>query len=389
MRAPAVAAIGDLGDPLGFPVDLPPGVAAERGADGAEVIGVEARQLVGHQKEALVVDGGRVAWRLSSDEGSYLDGTDLAPFPLGFFSAGLVSDLHGTLERLARARGLTVAQVRIRLSTHYWLAGSFRSGSAEGHAETPDIRIDVTSPDALPDLQELVADAVATSAGLALVRRPLTEGTFALHLNGRRRPVEDLPESPTVDVRDPLRTYGSPPRPSGAAARHDLIEKTGHTERGAPQVLPVTESRRRTFSVQGEGVSAADGLIECETWPVAPGASHFVLRSDESGAGRAPAGLALAAAGIAFCYLTQLARFVHGMGLPVRNARLVQFLPVSGTAGAPGPIDTHLFLDGVAPEDVHRRLVSVAARTCYLHATARAALEPRVELRVRSGQVGS
>jgi len=388
VRAPAGAAITDLGDPLGFPVDLPAGRGVQRGADDVEVIRVEARQLVGHQKEALVVDGDGVAWRLSSDEGSYLDGTDLAPFPLGFFSAGLVSDLHGTLERLARARGLMVSQVRLRLSTHYWLAGSFRSGSAEGHAETPDIRIDVTSPEALPDLQQLVRDAVAAAPGLALLRRPMAEGTFALHLNGRRRPVEDVPESPVVDVRDPLRSHGSPPRPGRATARHDVIEKTDRAERGAPQILPVTESGRRTFSVEGEGVLGADGLIECETWPVAPGASHFVLRSDESGTDRAPSGLALAAAGIAFCYMTQLARFIHGMGLPVRNARLVQFLPVSGTADAPGPIDTHLFLDGAAPEDAHRRLISVAARTCYLHATARAALEPRIELQVRGGPVG-
>jgi len=388
VSGPAGAAITDHGDPLAFPVDLPVRRTAPRRTQEGDVVRVEARQLSGHQKEALVMAGGSVAWRLTSDEGSYLEGTDLAPFPLGFFSAGLLSDLHGTLGALAGARGLTVSQVRIRLTTHYWLGGSFRSGSAEGHAETPDIRIDVVSPDETADLQELVRDAVATSPGLALLRRPLAAGTFALHLNGRRRPVEGVPESPVEEVLDPLLAHASPPRPGSAAVRPDLIEKVGRIEHGVPEVLPVTETGRRVFSVQGEGTVADDGLTECETWPVAPGASHFVLRCDESGEDRAPSGLALVGAGIAFCYMTQLARFVHAMDLQVRNARLVQFLPSGPAAGAPGPIDTHLFLDGSAPEEVHRRLVSVAARTCYLHATALARLEPRVELRVRGRDDG-
>jgi hypothetical protein len=51
------------------------------------VFQVEARAMTYHQKEAVVsevIQG--VAWRITSDEGAALEGTDLAFFPLGFFS---------------------------------------------------------------------------------------------------------------------------------------------------------------------------------------------------------------------------------------------------------------------------------------------------------------
>jgi hypothetical protein len=75
------------------------------------------------------------------------------------------------------------------------------------------------------------------------------------------------------------------------------------------------------------------------------------------------------------------------MHLPIKRIRLVQFNPYRLTAesagqvrGAAGPIDTHLFLDGEAPEETHARLLRIAARTCYLHATAEASLEPAVRV---------
>jgi hypothetical protein len=74
---------------------------------GRDVFKVEARQLAGHQKEAVVTEGeAGAAWRLASDEGKHLKGTDLAPFPLGFFNAGLHADLINRVLRGAREREL-------------------------------------------------------------------------------------------------------------------------------------------------------------------------------------------------------------------------------------------------------------------------------------------
>ena len=44
-----------------------------------------ARALEGMQKEAVVTCANTgTAWRMLCDEGPWLNGTDLAPFPLGF-----------------------------------------------------------------------------------------------------------------------------------------------------------------------------------------------------------------------------------------------------------------------------------------------------------------
>ena len=79
------------------------------------------------------------AWRLTSDEGKHLRGTDLAPFPLGFFNAGMQSDLYGRVRAVAATRNVALDHVEIRVANHYWLTGSFIHGTGEGHAEAPDI----------------------------------------------------------------------------------------------------------------------------------------------------------------------------------------------------------------------------------------------------------
>ena len=98
------------GDPLAFKVRQS---TAQFSASGRDVIKVEARQMAGHQKEAVVTAGANgSAWRLTSDEGKHLRGTDLAPFPLGFFNAGMQSDLYGRIRTLAATRGIALGSNR-------------------------------------------------------------------------------------------------------------------------------------------------------------------------------------------------------------------------------------------------------------------------------------
>src|SRR5882757_9026676 len=133
------------GDPLAFRLRQGRGRSPLLGT-GRDVIKVEARQLAGHQKEAVGTqraDGS--AWRLTSDEGKHLRGTDFAPFPLGFFNAGMQSDLYGRIRTLAAARNIALANLEIRVANHYWLTGSFIHGTGEGHAEAPDIDVRVAS----------------------------------------------------------------------------------------------------------------------------------------------------------------------------------------------------------------------------------------------------
>src|SRR5215207_9818604 len=216
--------IESQGDPLAFRLRQGSGRSPLSG-NGRDAIKVEARQLAGHQKEAVVTEGADgTAWRLTSDEGRHLRGTDLAPFPLGFFNAGLQSDLYGRIARIAAQRAIPLETVAIRVANHYWLTGSFIHGTGEGHAEAPDIDVRVESHADTDTIRALVAAAMDASPAIALLRTPLTRNTFALHINGRRREVLDIAESPG-EASDPYRAYARAPRLLDPKARRDLIEK--------------------------------------------------------------------------------------------------------------------------------------------------------------------
>jgi hypothetical protein len=359
--------------------------------DGHDTIKIEARQMAGHQKEAVVTDGVRgSAWRLTSDEGKHLKGTDLAPFPLGFFNAGMQGDLYRRLRLLAAARGIALDRIEIGVVNHYWLTGSFIHGTGEGHAEPPDIEVRIESAASRDQIEALVADALDASPAIALLRAPIQGNTFALYINGRRRPVEGVANSPTPEPGDPYRVYGHAPRPLDGNGQRDVIAKTGQQEQGTPEPASPTVTNRLIRNILGEGrPRGGDGLFAVDTWLGMPGCSHFLLASDAGETGAAPCGLALLSAGIAFCYMTQLSRYIENMKMKIGGVRLVQFSPYrAGAHAAAEPVDTHLFLNGEAPDEMHLQLLTIAARTCYLHAACKTPTEPKVRI-VHNGQASA
>ena len=108
-------------------------------------------------------------------------------------------------------------------------------------------------------------------------------------------------------------------------------------------------------NVIGEGGDLGpSGMYATDTRLGMPGTSHFRLISKESRNDSAPSGLALLSAGIAFCYMTQLSRYIESMKMDVHGVRLVQFNPyVVGARATAEPIDTHLFLNGDAAPETH------------------------------------
>lgn len=366
------------------------------GLPGADLLVAEARQLGHHFKEALVQEGAAgSSWRMTSDEGSYLGGTDLAPFPLGFFNAGLQSDLAGRVSTLAKSRGIAFSQLSIGVSTHYSLSGSFVQGTGKGYAEAVGAHVALQTAAGDATLEALVRDALAQSPAYDLVTRRL-ENTFALYCNGRRRNPTSLPASPAAAAMDPFLKYAKPPAPlAGTAAPGDLIIKTGEKTAGSSSAASSTPppGGRVTWAVNGEGeFDQATGLYRCKVALDRPGSSHFAYVCDETAADRAPSGLALISAAIAFCYMTQLSRYIEAMELAIRNVRLVQHSPFAVSAGALGvasPCDTHLFMQGEAAEDMFERLQLVAANTCYLHRTMLEATPLKVTLSNGGRQIGA
>lgn len=375
-------AIADSGHPLGFRVSRGARPDVILPAGGESLYTVEAHIMAGHQKEAVVTEGaGGSRWRLVSDEGRHLGGLDVAPFPLGMFNAGICGDLQGRIAALAGARGLAGAVTTLHLRNFYWLTGSFAKGTGEGHVDPPEVRARLAPGADAAAVRRLIGDAIDASPAFAAMRTAL-RNTFTLTINGRRRAIGSMPTSDAPDAPDPFVTYSRPPQPEPGAALPDPIRKTPQVEEGTLAPAPTGTTTKIVRTVSGLSTLEENGISATDTWLELPGVSHFVMRADDRpGSEEAPTGLAFVTAGIAFCFMTQLSRYIEHMKLDISGVRLVQsgtFSAAPNEAAQAGPVHTHLFLNGRAPDALHENLMLIAARTCYLHATLAAALEPRI-----------
>lgn len=383
------------GHPLAFKYGQGAGRPAVLGGGAArDVYVTEVRTLDGYQKEGIIHEGeAGSAWRLTTDEGLHLGGEDIAPFPLGFYNAGMHSDLVGRLLTIARARNIRIDDLQINLKNGYYVIGSFVRGDAKGHVEPSRVEAKISSPASAADISALVRDAVKASPAMATQTTNLTN-TFAIYVNGRRRVVTSLPNSETPDAPDPYRTYNAAPSPlAGADELDDIIWKTGHTNEGEiqPAINGTDDKVKRIVrTITGDSVLLDPaGIVETKAVLGLPGMSEFGFKTDERVDGdQAPSGLSLIAAGIAFCYLTQLERYTIHQKFNIRGARLVQYTPFSLTGdpadgswtGHAEPADTHLFLSGEEDDETHEKLMKIAATVCYLHATLADSVQPDVSV---------
>ena len=237
--------------------------------------------------------------------------------------------------------------VEIRVVNHYWLTGSFIHGTGEGHAEAPDIDVRV---------QQRRSDRDDAGAGrrrdgrLARhrirARAARRQHLCALHQWSPPARSRASPTLPPANAGDPYRVYARAPRPIDVkrASRSDREDRSSRAGRdraglgdGHQQAHPQISSARVTSL-------GRDGMYAVDTWLGMPGTSHFRLMSDESGAGAAPSGLALLSAGIAFCYMTQLSRYIENMKMKIHGVRLVQFNPLSGGSDGCGRADRYASL---------------------------------------------
>jgi len=355
--------------------------------DAQDLFITQARAMGGHQKEAVVTEGQQgSSWRMVSDEGPALKGTDLAPFPLGYMSAGLQADLLHRITQLANTQGIDLQVLVCNLENDYMFEGSFFKGTGQGFAYRPRFRVQMNSQAPADLVRHLVQQAVAASPLLASWASPL-HNTFALYANGRDVTLRDLAPSPTM-ADDPFKTWSQAPAPlKGADVLDDIVSKSQPVEVKNPTQPSGWEAGRVDIPIHGR-CESANGIGRSVTWANRLGGSAFAIQSDDRSSGdQAPSALAHAYAGIAFCFMTQLLRYVEHHHMKVRALRLVQLSPcriASGVAQAL-PLDTHVFVHTEESDEVMERLVQMSARTCYLHAALSGALPPEVEL-ILNGQ---
>ena len=133
------------------------------------------RQMALLQKESIGYEGDLKSnsWRLTSDEGGHLNGTDLAPFPLGFFNASIHGDIVGNIYKASKINNISFEEIKCEVKNSYYLTGSFVKGDGKGHAEPTEINLEIKSSEDKIKIEELIKNASKNSPVLTALRTPL------------------------------------------------------------------------------------------------------------------------------------------------------------------------------------------------------------------------
>jgi organic hydroperoxide reductase OsmC/OhrA len=377
----------DGGKPLFFKVAHPDELAfGPPPAGKGQAVRAAVRSLSLMQKEALVASSGSGAiWRLASDEGAYLEGDDEAPCPLAFFTTGMVASYMNAVLALARQRGIALRGVRLVQDNHYTMEGSALQGTMTGGALQVELVAEFDSDADRETLTGLVQDAIAAAPINGLLRG-VHESVFSLSRNGARIGTQRVRSIERAVELDPtLLERVQPARGdwSGLVVRGGLTPKTEEATSSTGSSYQEHQSRR--LHVRGICTLRPDGIKAIEQHLYNPHGSIFHLLSEEGtdgGQGRAPDALSYAAAGIAFCFMTQLGRYAK-----IANKRLDDYRVVQDMHFGPGPqstadaVETHVHLETPEDDRFAQKVLDMGEQTCFLHALCRTDLEVRYVVR--------
>ncbi len=354
------------------------------------------RQMSQLQKETIGYEGDldSHSWRLTSDEGGHLKGTDLAPFPLGFFNACIHGDVVGGIFKTANKEHLSIDEIKCEVKNSYFLTGSFVKGDGQGHAEPSEINLEIRSTEEKSKIAELINKYSEKSPVLNALRTPL-KNTFSLTANGRRKKLNNLNESKKNDAEDPYQFYTKQPSPNEKENFSDrMILKTGKVSEGTIEPVdgynvsassgnvPGNENFNKIIrTIVGNSTTKAnDKIVEVDTVLGLPGMSHFIISMDIDGI-KAPSPVNVMGAAISFCFLTQTHRYIQHQKFQIEGLRMSQYATFEKNSLSPLtmlPLDTHLFVNGTASDEDNERLIDMSERTCYLHATLTKCLIPKI-----------
>jgi hypothetical protein len=390
------------GTPLFFKVGHPAGLDMPQARLG-DAIRTFARALPGSafQKEALVASSrtGQV-WRVASDEGAYLEGSDIAPCPLSFLSVGMISSYMNEIVALASSRDVRIRDIRLTQDNYYTMEGSIARGTMTGGALPVELAVEIDCSADEAALNDLVLSAIAASPLNGLMRAQHTS-LFTLSRNGR--PLEPKRVKPIG--RPPLREAWDAfeaARPeagvdaSGVIVRNGMSPKT--EEATSSQGSSLAEHQSRRLHVQAECTLRADGVKQIRQSLYNPWGSVFHFLSDEApvngGRGMAPDANSYISAGIAFCFMTQTGRYARILKKGLQELSVIQDTHfslggASGGTGQPGtadPVETHLYLQTREDDNFARDALDMSEQTCFLHAFCRTDLKTRIRVTPRAAK---
>lgn len=394
---PMASPLEEMGEPLAFRIEDPADLDAPSTTHD-RAIRTRLRLLEWMQKEALATDSETgETWRLATDEGPYASAPDIAPPPLGFTTAALISSYTSEIRAEIRRRDLSVEDIDVALECFYTAEGSALAGTRKAIVLQPELDVTLVA-----DVDESTArDVVDTAVVTAPVNGALgTEHTnrFALSLNGREVPPRGLAELPDSPHTDPASVFQDL---QGARPDVDepLVAHTGERTEALPGAeqrwseklgLDPEEDPGHIIHLRGTCSVRADGLYDIEQKTYSPRASKFTFIAEEpveyGGTGRAPDPLTYFSVAPAFCLTTHLAEFCEREGIDV-DYRIVQDTHFSHGTGKAEPaqaesVDTHVFFDIPGDGSFAQDALRLSEQTCFVHELWRSVVRPAVSVTV-------
>ena len=355
------------------------------------------RSLSVFQKEAIVASSRTgLTWRLTSDEGPYLDGHDEAPCPLAFLSVGMVASYANEITALAKQQGVTIRKLILTQDNYYTMSGSMPKRTMVGGALPVELLVEIDCDLDDAALNEFLMNAIHASPLNGLMRGQL-ESLFTLTKNGTELQPNKALRADGAVYPDPGDHFAAA-RPKAGAAFDPLSWPHGITPKkavdgGTAQAgSSLAEEQNRTLNIGAICILREDGMKQIQQMQYSPHGTSFNFLSEEApvngGQGRAPDANTLISAGIAFCFMTQFGRFVKMLNLDLSDYRIVQDSHFSlggasggtGKAGEADPLETHVYLETSESDDVAREMLDMSEQTCFLHAFCKTDMKTKLKI---------
>ena len=359
--------------------------------DATIAVRSELRALVGMQKEALVSNSATgLQWRMVCDEGPYLNGTDLAPFPLAFYTSGMAFSFTSELLKHARAAGITINDYKLTQDNFYTMQGSALRGDMIGGALPVEMTVEISADAPTATIEALVAKAEQTSPAQRYMNEEL-QNTFALAHNGTATDAGDMLPSPNALPVEPTPALDAAHPMAADSHERDIIMKLKSAETvfgvegGAGSSLRATQ--KRTLHIRGVVTLRSDGLMECHVQLFKPLGSTFRFIGDDGGTRRAPSSLSYLSAGVGFCFMTQIGRYAHIAKQDLKAYSVVQdtAFEIGDSDSAAHAVDTHTYLVTGEPDAAAQKNLWMSERTCFLHAAMRGSTKTQITIQHNAG----
>jgi len=383
------ASIENIGLPLAFPAEphsvnleaLPPETGALR-------VRTMARTLAGMQKEAIIQNGtDGVVWRMVCDEGPWLNGTDLAPFPLAFFTAGLAASILSEILGEAGDRDLSIDSLSLVQDNFFTMEGSALRGTMAAGVQPMRVNISVQGNAVAAEFEDIAKTAMQDRCPAVRCLREALYCGFAIRANDEVLPWPGEAATHVAQLADPAGLFDRiHPASAGDTA---IIRKSAGAAKSNVDAVGLKAEQKRIIHIHTEGMLRDDGMKSIKVQCIQPPGSCFQLLSDDSrasgGQERAPGGLVYLAAGVAFCFMTQIGRYAQITRQKLNGYRITQDTAhrlLRNGKREPLAVETLVCLDTDEPAEKSIKLVQMGEQTCYVHAAFRSAVETKISFRV-------